>query len=762
MRRGPTVLVASSMWIACAVIGSSGQDSPRDVLEARIKETGSKTSNADRLVRAPNLVAVLDVLEKRRESVLTGTGSSPFPQWSTQTRASQDVRLPVRWHPERHTFEVLRGPLDGSPDAIARFTWYFLLAYESLGQKLRESGSTLALGLAAVEAAELTYATNWAYLPAELHEPAAIANLLLLKNPDILSASHSQEGVRDDLVTSAMTALCINPAPELVNALIRVPSGTFQLPIPTGSGVRLGDVLRPAPQCARGLAEQVTNQVRNLTLRAVILEALARNFPNGFDDLCDDRKRARLGCHFLTLLDDVRREQVIRFQKLSLQPSVPRGLAPDRTRGELVDDPSILIPLFAAAGRFALEPVRNELLAQTSRLAGASSKADALVIAKKLEPTVIAALKKHTVTGELLALAGSDPIVLPLWSGARGAWDTALVWGNLERRNRARLESVWLPLRNNEPGTTTLDRSSGSGGAAASGGGGGAAGVGAGGNGAAGGASGTGGSGGGDGPGPGVGRTSVDRTAPVNPVPGSIPKPPAASVDPLRLSAKARDELNKRHEEIARVFALERDIVQQPRVGATLRWWPGIQPAAGSAFPAWLARGLDAVRDMRRDFLRPKDGPHSSELPAVLRQELAVAAWLKESGAVQTADLLLRDVVELSIYAGAEVSHERFESLDLTYPLRLSQWVRGELAQPAAASIAISPTAIEFVQRWSRANNLEAVGTADRLSIVKLFDFWQWRSSRPPYWPPVSADGTLRFLDGNPARLDAWRQVVSW
>ena len=45
-----------------------------------------------------------------------------------------------------------------------------------------------------------------AYLPPELHESAAIANLLLLKNPGILPASHSRKGLRDDLVTSAAPA----------------------------------------------------------------------------------------------------------------------------------------------------------------------------------------------------------------------------------------------------------------------------------------------------------------------------------------------------------------------------------------------------------------------------------------------------------------------------------------------------------------------------------------------------------------------------
>ncbi|HZI57179.1 MAG TPA: hypothetical protein VFF39_10410, partial [Verrucomicrobiae bacterium] len=117
--------------------------------------------------------------------------------WSRDDAVPMAADLPLFWNPSTRQFQIRSDQLAVASDAKIYFTWNFLLAYETLAPDLRQSGSALAIGMAALVASEHIYRTNWAYLPEELHDAAAFVYLLSLSNAsgvndnDLIKQTHT-------------------------------------------------------------------------------------------------------------------------------------------------------------------------------------------------------------------------------------------------------------------------------------------------------------------------------------------------------------------------------------------------------------------------------------------------------------------------------------------------------------------------------------------------------------------------------------------
>ena len=186
--------------------------------------------------------------------------------------------MPLTWEAGIGRFRISERRLANiASDAQVWFTWNFLRAYAKLATDLRKSGSTLAVGMAALVAADLLYPENWACLPAETRDAAAIAALLRLYSPGGKVSLHEacvreNPADRRQLVRDAVAAMCRRrgddaPAVESMGQLDWLDSA------PLTSGVahepmKLAKFLPRDPEALERLIELVHKEIPNLTIRA--------------------------------------------------------------------------------------------------------------------------------------------------------------------------------------------------------------------------------------------------------------------------------------------------------------------------------------------------------------------------------------------------------------------------------------------------------------------------------------------------------------
>ena len=368
-----------------------------------------------------------------------------------------DVEMPLRWEPAAMRFRVLPVQLvNVTSDAQVWFTWNFLKAYAKLAADLRKSGSTLAVGVAAVVAADAVYPENWACLPAEVRDAAAIVTLLRLYAPVLKTGFHDAclretPAERRRMVRDAVDAM--NRTKDGVAAADPVLANLDWLdtaPLTRGAAggpVGVDEFLPQDSEALERLLERVHNDVANLTIRArIVAAALPRLYglpgsgPKEKDEAARNWER-----HFTRLLDAVQEELKLRDREMN--KAHPRGavIVPQFQAGperelRLRSDPAVLEPLMVIAVKVARVPLR------------AASQNDG-------PKGFLAALRAEKPTSQVLALAGVDPAHEP--RGSTGAGDdpqlTRLTWSGLERLSLGQpgddvyTESVQIDLIDDRP-----------------------------------------------------------------------------------------------------------------------------------------------------------------------------------------------------------------------------------------------------------------------------------------------------------------------
>ena len=368
-----------------------------------------------------------------------------------------DVEMPLRWDPAVMQFRVFPLQLvNETSDVQVWFTWNFLKAYAKLAADLRKSGSTLAVGVAAIVAADAVYPENWACLPAEVRDAAAIVTLLRLHAPVTRTEFHDA-CVRENLaerrrmVRAAVDAM--SRTKDRVAAAGPVLANLDWLdsaPLTRGAGggpVSVDDFLPQDSEALERVLERVHKEVANLTIRAwIVAAALPRLYglpgsgPKEKDETARNWEK-----HFTRLLDAVQEE--LKIRDLEMNHLHPRGAVivpqfqagPDREL-RLRSDPAVLAPLIVIAVQLARVPLR------------AASQRD--------DPnSFLAALRAQKTTSQVLALAG----VVPSHEvrGGTGAGTapriTSLTWSGLERlslshpKDVAYKESVHVDLIDDRP-----------------------------------------------------------------------------------------------------------------------------------------------------------------------------------------------------------------------------------------------------------------------------------------------------------------------
>jgi hypothetical protein len=168
-------------------------------------------------------------------------------------------------------YEVLPQQFDESSDAIVLSTWYYLRAFQQLDPELRQSESILAQGAAALVAAEMVYPGNWACLPSEVQEAAAMVNLLCLYSPELLAECFTNGGARRPaLLTTAFGKMCSVPG---TNAVSHEVHRNWQWLVAADSDVHMGELLPPHPASLETAARLMHEKVQNLSLRSLLIAA---------------------------------------------------------------------------------------------------------------------------------------------------------------------------------------------------------------------------------------------------------------------------------------------------------------------------------------------------------------------------------------------------------------------------------------------------------------------------------------------------------
>ena len=308
-----------------------------------------------------------------------------------------------------------------SSDAIVRFTHYFLRAYDGLAPDLRQTGSTLAVGAAALVAGEVLYRQNWACMPIDVEPAAAVVNVLALHQPDLLRACYVDDaGRRNRLVATAVRALN-SPAGGTVLPLLQNPAWLSERPaaaVVNDKPVRVSDVVPTHPAAVEALIRRVRGGpgIRNLTLRAAVIAAAC---PVGAEAAA---WKGRLDA----LLADLNEEMKFRDTEHEPERHVPGPVAPafdPRSARLIVGDPAIARHLMTLATR--IEANRLEQLQRPTPQA------------------YLDALKAGPATRSVLEVCGSEPVVeiladpVDLGPTAKGDLQVKrtgrLTWGDLMR-----------------------------------------------------------------------------------------------------------------------------------------------------------------------------------------------------------------------------------------------------------------------------------------------------------------------------------------
>ncbi len=199
---------------------------------------------------------------------------------------------------------------------------------------------------------------------------------------------------------------------------------------------------------------------------------------------------------------------------------------------------------------------------------------------------------------------------------------------------------------------------------------------------------------------------------------------------------------------------------------------PETQPAAAApplpgdsdsavdvAFDAWFRLLIH-----RRNFFLQEENTNTGYLTQVTALEVAMASWLAEAGATETADKLLLDLVELSIYAGCEhADSKRLQArmgkdLELPILLHVSNWVRRQQrASKQEVLMSVSNPALEAARTWADRQNLRAtiVKPNGQLSLSGLYAYWASRGKdRTPFWYDILQPDAQGGLSVSPSAKD--------
>ena len=448
--RKKTISLVVAGILALAAAGDV--TSPRKLFEERLQATQRFTKTFDSLVETSSVRAVeahLGWLQRDGGPDQAALLES-FSPLGNLSRVSD---LPLSWNAEENRFEVLEQPLAVASDAVVHFTWSFLRAYGSLDATLRVSRSTLAVGLAAIVAAEVTHPTNWAYLPADLHEPAAIVSLFLVDSPELVDAGRRPAAERSRLVEQALRDTCVRlpvEAREFAVRLTEAPSALSWRPSSGDDGPPRWTELQPrGDACTRQLG-RLADRIPNTTLRALVLAILAPELPDPFEE-ANDAFRQAWSRELRRLLDDLQTELTIR----ELTGLAPRP-QPD-AESTLSADPTVLRPLLAATGHFALADSKPQLDELRDELSGlAAGNRDEVV--RRMEAVILKALRAHAVTSTILDLAGAEP-KLEVPGRLDDSSRAYLTWSHSVRRLpglQERWESVRVPLVGYKPSDTGM------------------------------------------------------------------------------------------------------------------------------------------------------------------------------------------------------------------------------------------------------------------------------------------------------------------
>ena len=426
---------------------SKSKASPREFFQSRVKAMRTQTVFFDGL--PPNLDVIWADISNPAGSkeflkVATPSASVDLSSWSSRDRGGE---LPLWWNSGTRKFEVLRGQFDDSSDAIVRFTEHFLRAYDSLHPTLRQSGSTLAQGAAALVALEVVGRENWACLPSELENSATIANLLVLYEPKLLHACYTGDELAGSL-RRAVNAMCAVsgeksaqlPIHQRIDWLLSRPADAAI----DGRPATPADILPPHAESMSRLVEKVRSDsgIRNLRLRAVVIAASCPQrfgLPRLLPAARPDWER-----ELDLLLKEVQEEWRKRDEATDLAPAY--DLANRRT---IVGDSGIIRPLMEIATQ-----------------AAAASLPDPRDKKKPIEAAAyLTALRADAATSKVLKLGGSDPFVelyaQPEGDGPLNYRTGRIIWPRLvrvaltpdaeKRGERLREESVVAELIDYDP-----------------------------------------------------------------------------------------------------------------------------------------------------------------------------------------------------------------------------------------------------------------------------------------------------------------------
>jgi hypothetical protein len=205
--------------------------------------------------------------------------------------------------------------------------------------------------------------------------------------------------------------------------------------------------------------------------------------------------------------------------------------------------------------------------------------------------------------------------------------------------------------------------------------------------------------------------------------------------DPIRLSPSARAELDARTNELLRIFGTERNGLQLPRESPLLTYLDSDDWRQTPILSEWLSTAFEDFLKKREVFLHAEGGPYASRLSGILRLELHLAAWLRETHAIATADLLVRDMVELAVYAGTEPgpSADRLWKLDLPLVLAFPSLVRGEPMPNTGARMRLGAPAREAIVNWLP-EAAEKPTDGEEVRLDDLYAYWtEGQYGRPPF-----------------------------
>ena len=420
----------------------NNNDTPAKYFQERLARMNRQTITFDQL--SPNLRLANEILTIRSEKQATARLEKivELKIWSWR---QYGFELPIWWEQSSRKYWVMKGQLqENTADALLRFSYYYLCAYANLDADLRQSNSPLAVGAAALVAAEVVYHEHWACLPQEIQQAAAITNILALYCPEIIpacfAASNSKLALtRRSLVANAVTQMCMAQK-DAVMAEIHHNLKWLQQKALGEQTINLVDFLPPHPQSLQVLLGKVEKQIHNLTLQALIVQALCFQL-YGIGN--EDSGRQWNG-ELKKLLELVREEMRQRCWKTQQWDY----LAPnyDQSHKLVWGDPGLLRPLLVIAGHASVQDLQK-IYARIGR-------------EKDWRPqALLQGLKQINDVKEVLALAGSDPQIKIEFKNDEQQAKVAkitLTWSNLARDRSPnpgdfRPETIKVDLINYDP-----------------------------------------------------------------------------------------------------------------------------------------------------------------------------------------------------------------------------------------------------------------------------------------------------------------------